>query len=546
MTAASTNAQDGSSGPAETASGAATVRHLVESVGVPLLRVLAAASGLDRRVRSTVLLDPLDRLGEDPDALLLMTGIKPDSAAAKELLRQAAARGYCGAVIKVRGRDISALIDESTKLGFCLLAAADEVSWQHLDALLLSVLGSQGVAEESAAGIGDELFALANAIAAVFGGSVAIEDLDRRVLAYSTLPDQRIDSLREQSILNRRVPNLERNLFEYRTVLASNGVVRFPEKVDEFARSAIAIKAGQPLGTIWAIEGIDGVTSDGEDALIDGAKLAALKILRELNATGIDLSLREAALLRALDGALGPTEVAFRLSLPGGTELTLVGFAALPDANGSTPLITHVSRVLARYLAAYRPDAALATTSRAVYVLLPGGSEPAATRFAAGALTATLKAFPHQVRAAVAYVSADATELPGMRSEIDDILRVTTVQLDLPTVARLSEVHTRVLLAHLADELVHVPRLRHPGVDKMIAYDQQHDTEYGRSVTAWLDAVGGVTDAAASLGVHPNTLRYRLRRVQEMFDVSLDHPDDRLSVWLHLRLARPDARRIGQ
>ncbi len=531
------SATEGRPSEVEMSSGATTVRHLVESLGTPLLRVLAAPSALERRVRSTVLLDPLDQLGEDPDALLLMTGVKPDSEAALTLVRQAAARGYCGAVIKVRGQEISALTDEAAALDFSLLAAADEVSWQHLDALLLSVLGSQGVAEESASGIGDELFALANAIAAVFGGSVAIEDLDRRVLAYSTLPNQRIDVLREQSILNRRVPNLERNLLEYKTVLASDGVVRFPEKVDEFARAAIAIKAGQPLGTIWAIESATGVASGGEDALIDGAKLAALKILRGLNATGVDLSLRESALLRALDGSLGPTEVAFRLSLPGGTELTLVGFAVLPDATGSTPLITHVARVLARYLAAYRPDAALATTSRAVYVLLPGGSEPAATRFATGALTATLRAFPNQVRAAVAYASADASELPGMRSEIDDILRVTTVQLDLPSVARLAQVHTRVLLAHVADELVHVPRLRHPGVDAMLAYDREHDSQYARSVTAWLDAVGGIAEAAAILDVHPNTLRYRLRRAHEMFEVSLEHPDDRLSVWMQLRLS---------
>jgi PucR C-terminal helix-turn-helix domain len=313
--------------------------------------------------------------------------------------------------------------------------------------------------------------------------------------------------------------------------------VRFPEKVDEFARSAIAIKAGQPLGTIWAIEGPQGLSPEGEAALIEGAQLAALKILRELNGNGVDLSLREAALLRAIDGTLSPTEVAFRLSLPGGTNLALVGFATLPDTEGSMPLITHVARVLARYLAAYRPDAALATTSRAVYVLLPGGGAAAATRFASGALTATLKSFPNQVRVAIAPISADPSELAGMRSEIDDILRVTTVQLDLPAIARLAQVHTRVLLAHVADELVHVPRLRHPGVDAMTAYDDEHHTEYARSVTAWLDAVGGVLEAANQLKIHPNTLRYRLRRAHEMFDVSLEHPDDRLSVWMQLRLA---------
>ena len=46
-----------------------------------------------------------------------------------------------------------------------------------------------------------------------------------------------------------------------------------------------------------------------------------------------------------------------------------------------------------------------------------------------------------------------------------------------------------------------------------------------------------VASAAHQLGVHPNTLRYRLRQVDELFDITLDHPDDRLSVWLQLRAA---------
>ncbi len=63
------------------------------------------------------------------------------------------------------------------------------------------------------------------------------------------------------------------------------------------------------------------------------------------------------------------------------------------------------------------------------------------------------------------------------------------------------------------------------------------DTDYSSSVVAWLDAVGDIASAAHQLGVHPNTLRYRLRQVDELFDITLDHPDDRLSVWLQLRAA---------
>ncbi|MET9462969.1 helix-turn-helix domain-containing protein [Streptomyces canus] len=51
-----------------------------------------------------------------------------------------------------------------------------------------------------------------------------------------------------------------------------------------------------------------------------------------------------------------------------------------------------------------------------------------------------------------------------------------------------------------------------------------------------LSGFGNVAEAATRLGVHPNTLRYRLRRTADLFDISLDDPDDRLSLWLQLRL----------
>jgi DNA-binding PucR family transcriptional regulator len=45
-----------------------------------------------------------------------------------------------------------------------------------------------------------------------------------------------------------------------------------------------------------------------------------------------------------------------------------------------------------------------------------------------------------------------------------------------------------------------------------------------------------VAAAASVLHLHPNTLRYRLRRSSELFELSLDDPDGRLAAWMFLRL----------
>ncbi|GGO93605.1 PucR family transcriptional regulator [Wenjunlia tyrosinilytica] len=55
------------------------------------------------------------------------------------------------------------------------------------------------------------------------------------------------------------------------------------------------------------------------------------------------------------------------------------------------------------------------------------------------------------------------------------------------------------------------------------------------SLNAWLSHHGQWDAAAADLGVHRHTLRYRMRRVEELLGRSLDDADVRMELWLALR-----------
>ncbi|MFF7263252.1 PucR family transcriptional regulator [Streptomyces sp. NPDC008159] len=55
------------------------------------------------------------------------------------------------------------------------------------------------------------------------------------------------------------------------------------------------------------------------------------------------------------------------------------------------------------------------------------------------------------------------------------------------------------------------------------------------SLRAWLSRHGQWDAAAADLGVHRHTLRYRMRRVEEILGRSLDDPDARMELWLALK-----------
>jgi DNA-binding PucR family transcriptional regulator len=57
------------------------------------------------------------------------------------------------------------------------------------------------------------------------------------------------------------------------------------------------------------------------------------------------------------------------------------------------------------------------------------------------------------------------------------------------------------------------------------------------TLRAFLDAFGDVVAASAVVGVHPNTFRYRMRRLVEVSGIDLDDPLERLVTHLQLHLS---------
>ena len=56
------------------------------------------------------------------------------------------------------------------------------------------------------------------------------------------------------------------------------------------------------------------------------------------------------------------------------------------------------------------------------------------------------------------------------------------------------------------------------------------------TLKAWLDRPGQVQAVAAELGVHPQTVRYRLKQLRELFGARLEDPDARFELSLALRV----------
>jgi DNA-binding PucR family transcriptional regulator len=100
----------------------------------------------------------------------------------------------------------------------------------------------------------------------------------------------------------------------------------------------------------------------------------------------------------------------------------------------------------------------------------------------------------------------------------------------------------RYLVQIAADD---APRDRmRAAVDLLIAYDRKRRTALLDTLERYLSERRSVIESARALFIHPNTLRQRLGRIEELTGLALDE-DDLLSLELAIKLARlhgrPDA-----
>ena len=196
----------------------------------------------------------------------------------------------------------------------------------------------------------------------------------------------------------------------------------------------------------------------------------------------------------------------------------------------------------AMHLSAVHPGSAAALVSDIVYGLVPIANqhtdgEQRALRIAAE----FLERVGSRARPVVAVgpVAHDVAGLARSRVTADRVVRVLRDGDGSRRVACLADIHVEALMLELHD-LVSSRGDRPTGaVAKILDYDTEHGTALLATLRAWLDAFGDVGAAAASVFVHPNTFRYRLRRLAEVGDLDLADPEARFAAMVQLRIVMP-------
>ncbi len=138
-----------------------------------------------------------------------------------------------------------------------------------------------------------------------------------------------------------------------------------------------------------------------------------------------------------------------------------------------------------------------------------------------------------QLRAVIAAPVAGLAGVAAARAEVDRVLDSAERHPGaIGQVTSLAEARTTVLL----DEIVTLIGADDRLVDPRVRELRDQDPALAETLRAYLDSFGDIGAAAQALHVHPNTVRYRVRRIEQLVSASLADPDVRLLLSLGLRV----------
>lgn len=506
-----------------------TLDRLVNVLGGYGARLCCCPVSRDVALRDVVIHDLADPRTLSGDAFL---AVGADSVVAAVELAAAAH----ASVVLVRGSlPLEAeAVARAESGGVAVLLVDPDVSWSQLAGVVYGLV-LEGRETESGRGPTD-LFALADSLADALGSAVTIEDQLSRVLAYSSL-QQGTDPVRRETIVGRRVPEPVRALFERRGVfahLAESDEPLFVDAAPEHGltgRMVVAVRVGrESLGSIW-VECERALDDARRTVLRNSSRTVGLHLLRSRASADLERQVESDLVIRLLEGTADTAAVISQLGLPPGRFRVIAVQAHIAEERHAALLLAFERATTG--FGWSRPGRST-LFSNTVYTILPG-DDVAAARAWIGTLR---DALPSHVRVTAGIgAAASPMELPASRREADECLALHDSQPATDTAIVYDEAWDDILLLRLRAAAVSGRAPARGPIADLRRHDAAYATNYIQTLRAWLDAQGDLAQAALRLDVHPNTIRYRLRKMAEVTNLQLDLPAKRLAMIIELAAA---------
>ncbi|MFJ3338604.1 PucR family transcriptional regulator [Streptomyces sp. NPDC086766] len=411
---------------------------------------------------------------------------------------------------------------------------------------------------------------LVDEISELLGAPATLENRDFELIAFGAydsegdLDPSALDPVRTRSILTRRSTAAVRTWFEGFGITRATGPVRIPPTPEAGVyRGRICLPVrhrGVVLGYVWLLDDEPG---PGEPQLAAAMRVTARigALLADEAQHGADLTRELRAVLTAEPGwprdmavaelrtALGaradgphtvvcvapwpsadPGDAPSVRTLPGATALCTVpwdaGTAQTPGAVGGAG----AAQCLALLVRLRSADALAPAEAAAARLLERAGARPGGTGAAGTDVGTAGRTGGARVAAGVAAARSGLAELGTAWAEASGAARAALAEPRLGPVARWASIGPFRLLTALPPRTAEDVAVR--------ALLSPAHQELARTAEVFLDCAGQAGRAAAELGIHRQTLYYRLSRVEQLTGLDLDDGEDRLLLHMALKRAR--------
>ncbi|MGQ4413710.1 PucR family transcriptional regulator [Streptomyces sp. SAS_269] len=386
---------------------------------------------------------------------------------------------------------------------------------------------------------------LVDEVSELLGVPATLENRDFELIAFGAydsegdLDPSALDPVRTRSILTRRSTVAVREWFEGFGITRATGPVRIPPTPEAGVyRGRICLPVrhrGVVLGYVWLLDDDPGPTEAQLGAAMQvTGRIGALLADEQRAGAGLGRELR--AVLTAERGwqqDMAVAELRTALGTRGDGPHTLVCVAPWPSADPddapSVRTVPHATALCTVPWGATQQSLAVLVRLRSADVATPALT--AASRVLKESAGARGARRPRDAAAAgVGESRIGLAELGEVWQEASAAARAALAEPRFGPVAEWGRVGPYRLLTALPPQTAH-----DPAVGPLLTPAHR---ELARTAEVYLDCAGQAGRTAAELGVHRQTLYYRLSRVEQLTGLELDDGEDRLLLHMALKRAR--------
>ena len=392
------------------------------------------------------------------------------------------------------------------------------------------------------AGGSEDLFDAVDTMARLLGGSVVVEDVDFRVLAYSAVPGQPNDEGRRSAILDRRSADrwlqwMEESGIRER-LINSDELIRLDNPwATSLIRYIQPIRAvDQLVGYLWLYFETE-PDAEAPRTMFEFAQLLAPEVARRGRA--LTENPGGHVLCQFLAGGLPANRIASILGVDEQSNIVVIAVDVEATKSDAVIIRNRAVRALTLYTQMHLASSLVGTVDQQIYLLYasPTRLEPDVEAIVRAISKHLTRAVQTNVRAAAGGVHRGLAAAGISRNEADLTLRVLRTKNDREHDGLFASMRHDIVLNEIVDVLRARPILVRGLLDRLITHDRQYNTDYVTTLRVYINSFGDMRAAAKSLHLHPNSLRYRIKRLTEIGGLDLDDPKLRLALQLLLEMA---------